>query len=360
MISFPLSVDHFEGGACLSDGELVKLLNELADACESTGGAGPTGPQGPVGPQGIQGEQGLQGPTGLTGPAGAQGANGEQGPTGAVGDTGPQGIQGVQGVAGEVGPAGENGAQGPQGIPGPTGPQGLQGSEGPQGIQGLAGATGPEGPQGPQGLQGVAGATGATGPQGTAGTNGTNGANGATGATGAAGDGASLLKLTTPQTVVAATTNLTAGQHTFLSGSLTATGLFQWEAIFYAGRGATTTATSLIIELLIAGSVVRTLTMAISTTANQNRGGHVRGLIDMRSIGSSGTAIVSLQAWHDLGGTAGAITTSIDPVRSATNPAATTINTTIDRTTELRMRLSAGTATVYAHMVHCWLNRLRG
>jgi hypothetical protein len=134
---------------------------------------------------------------------------------------------------------------------------------------------------------------------------------------------------------------------------------YEWEAVFYAGRGATTTATNVIVELLIAGAVVRTNTFALTTTATQNRGGRARGRITIRTAGAGGTAMVSLQSDHDLTGTAGTLVTAIDPARSATSPGTTAINTTLDRTTELRIRLSAATATVYTHLIHCTLRRVR-
>jgi hypothetical protein len=115
----------------------------------------------------------------------------------------------------------------------------------------------------------------------------------------------------------------------------------------------------LVVELLINGAVVRTNTLTITTTATQNRGGRARGRITIRTTGAGGAAMVSLQSDHDLTGTAGTLVTAIDPARSATSPGTTAINTTLDRTTELRVRLSAATATVYAHLIHCTLRKAR-
>jgi hypothetical protein len=164
---------------------------------------------------------------------------------------------------------------------------------------------------------------------------------------------------TTAQTATASTTNLTAGAFTIPANTLEVGSQYEWEAVFYAGRGATATATNLIVELLVNGAVVRTNTIAITTTATQNRGGVARGRITVRTVGAGGTMMCSLQSDHDLGGTAGAVTTAIDPARSATSPGTTAIDTTQARTTELRMRLSAATATVYVHMLHCTLRRVR-
>jgi hypothetical protein len=99
--------------------------------------------------------------------------------------------------------------------------------------------------------------------------------------------------------------------------------------------------------------------MAITTTATQNRGGRSYGKFTIMTTGASGTAKVTLESNHDLGGTANTYLTTIDPARSATNPTATTIDTTVTRSTELRMRLSAATATVYLHLLHCTLRRTR-
>lgn len=168
-----------------------------------------------------------------------------------------------------------------------------------------------------------------------------------------------VLTQTTAQTATASTTNLTAGSYTIAAGTLEVGSEYRWEAIFYAGRGATTTATNLVIEMLINGAVVRTNTLAITITASQNRGGRVVGRITTRTTGAAGTAMASLESYHDLGGTAGALTATIDPARSASSPGTTAIDTTQARSTELRMRLSAATATCYVHMLHCTLTKVR-
>ncbi len=244
-------------------------------------------------------------------------------------------------------------------MPGGVGSTGPTGLTGPQGSAGAPGATGSQGIQGIQGVAGPTGATGSQGIQGPTGPTGTNGTNGATGATGAAGSAGGLLTQTTAQTATAATTNLTAGAVTILAADLVAGAEYEWEAVFYAGRGATVTATSVIVELLVNAAVVRTNTLAITTSATQNRGGRARGRITIRSVGAGGTAMMSLQTSHDLGGTVGALTDAIDPARSATSPATTAIDTTANRTTELRLRLSAATATCYLHLLHCTLRKVR-
>lgn len=287
----------------------------------------------------------------IPGPPGPQGPQGNQGPTGAASVVaGPQGPQGAIGGTGSTGPQGSQGAPGPQGAAGAGGAAGATGDTGPQGPQGAAGGIGPTGPQGPQGAKGD---TGTQGPQGVPGADST-----VAGPQGVPGSGANVAhSLTTAQTQTATVTNLTAGSFNILANTLGAGTVYEWEAVFYAGRGATTTATNLIIELLIAGVVIRTHTLTIVATASQNRSGIARGIINVRTAGAGGTAAVSLQVNHDLTGTAGTVVQAIDPPRSATPPGTTVINTTIANTTELRMRLSAATATVYVHMFHCTLYR---
>jgi hypothetical protein len=305
-------------------------------------GGGPAGPTGPTGPTGLTGVPGVPGSNGGQGPAGPTGSTGPTGPTGATG-AGLQGVAGPTGPTGGTGPTGATGA-GIQGIAGPTGPTGGTGPTGATGVgtQGVAGPTGPTGGTGP------------TGPTG-AGEAGTTGPTGATGADGAGG----LISLTSAQTATASVSNLTAGSFTLTPAMLTSGAVFQWEAVFYCGRGATTTATNLIIELLVNGAVVRTNTLTITTTATQNRGGRAWGTINVRTTGASGTSMVSLESHADSNGTAGALAITVDPARSATSPATTVIDTTQNRSTELRMRLSAATATVYVHMIHCTLNKVR-
>lgn len=171
--------------------------------------------------------------------------------------------------------------------------------------------------------------------------------------------GGALVTQTTAQTQTATTTNLTAGSFSIPVG-LEVGSEYLWESMYYAGRGITLGLTNLIIELLVNGVAVRTVTLAIINTASQNRGGKCWGRISIRSLGAGGTMMCSLESHDDLVAAAGgvaAITT--DPARSATSPATTTIDTTVARTTEMRMRLSAATATVYVHMLHCTLTKVR-
>lgn len=171
--------------------------------------------------------------------------------------------------------------------------------------------------------------------------------------------GGALVTQTTAQTQTATTTNLTAGSFSIPVG-LEVGSEYLWEAMYYAGRGVTLGATNLIIELLVNGAAVRTVTLAIINTASQNRGGKCWGRITIRSLGAGGTMMCSLESHDDVVAAAGGVVAlTTDPARSATSPATTAIDTTVARTTELRMRLSAATATVYVHMLHCTLNKVR-
>lgn len=168
-----------------------------------------------------------------------------------------------------------------------------------------------------------------------------------------------VLTQNSQQTATNATTNLGAGAYTVLANSLETTSEYSFEGLFMTGRGATLTALNCVIELLVNGTAVRTLTFAIPTSATQNRGGRVHGRLTMRTTGGSGTCMTSLIAYNDVVGTAGTLIESIDPARSATVPATTTIDTTVNRTIELRFRMSAAVATAYLHVLHCTITKER-
>lgn len=163
-----------------------------------------------------------------------------------------------------------------------------------------------------------------------------------------------VLTQTTSQTQTASVTNLTNGTYSIPANFPEAGSVYEVEGLFYAGRGATVTATNLIIELLINAVVIRTLTIAINVTASAVRSGSFKGRISIRTIGAGGTAMVTLESDTDLAnGTAGTSQLFVDPAPAAAAPATTAIDTTVARTVELRMRLSAATATVFVHMLHC-------
>ncbi len=89
----------------------------------STGDTGPKGDTGVTGDTGATGSQGNPGATGATGPKGDTGATGSQGNPGDTGATGNTGPTGATGAIGQTGPTGATGAIGQTG---PTGPSSLQ------------------------------------------------------------------------------------------------------------------------------------------------------------------------------------------------------------------------------------------
>jgi hypothetical protein len=257
---------------------------------------------------------------------------------------------------GPRGATGPRGPAGPSGAPGATGPGGSQGAPGPTGPQGTAGVTGPTG------AAGAAGPTGPTGPQGTAGVTGPTGATGSTGPTGPAGPAsfAGVVSQTAALSATAATTNLSPGARTLTPADMPAGAVYRVNAILHAGRGANTTATSVIAELLLGGVVVRTLTVPITTGANAVRQALIEGSLTIRTAGADGAAMVNLMYSGDMNVTSqGTLAVLSSPAPSAAAPATTTINTTIDRTLELRCRLSAATATVFLHVMQCTIERVK-
>jgi hypothetical protein len=169
-----------------------------------------------------------------------------------------------------------------------------------------------------------------------------------------------VLTQSTSQTQTASVTNLTNGTYSIAANTAEVGSMWEIEAQFYAGRGATVTATNLIIELLVNAVVIRTCTIAINVTASAVRSGSVVGRISFRTIGGAGTAMITLSADSDLpSAAAGTSVITADPVPAAAAPAATVVDTTVTRTVELRMRLSAATATVFVHMLHCKTIKVR-
>lgn len=169
-----------------------------------------------------------------------------------------------------------------------------------------------------------------------------------------------VLTLTTAQTQTASVTNVTAGTYTIPANFAIAGSEYGFEAWLYTGRGATTTATNVIIELLVNGTAVRTVTLAINVATNINRQIQVEGKITIRTIGAGGTMLVSLRTLDDcVAAAAGVAAMTLNPAPSATSPATTAIDTTVTRSLELRARLSATTATCYVHMTHCTISKTR-
>ena len=125
----------------------------------------------------------------------------------------------------------------------------------------------------------------------------------------------------------------------------------------HASRGSTATAANLVIEMLVNGVVVRTSTLAISTTSGTNCMADVLGLITCRSIGAAGTLQTSLLAYHDITGTAGAVSRAMDPTPGTAHPATSAIDTTGARALELRARMSAAVASLTIYSTHAGMFR---
>lgn len=168
-----------------------------------------------------------------------------------------------------------------------------------------------------------------------------------------------LVTQTSSLTQTNSTTNMTAGSYTIAANTLEVGSEYVFEGIFQAGRGATTTACNVVIEILLAGSVVATTSTAIITTASQNRSGQCRGTLTIRTLGASGTCMVSLQTMSDAPNAAGTITYAYAPAPTTSAPSTTTIDTTVSRSIEIRFRMSAAVATAYTHVVHSTITKLR-
>lgn len=170
------------------------------------------------------------------------------------------------------------------------------------------------------------------------------------------------LTETTAQTVTNGTTSLTAGTLTAPANSLYVGAEYQLDAWLYAGRGVTLAARDVIVELLVAGVLIRTNTIAINAIATNDGIGFARGRITCRTTGASGTALISLETGSDFAALAaakGPWTWTRDPAPSATSPTTTTVDTTVDNTIQLRARLSGATATVYLHVTHSTITKVR-
>lgn len=155
------------------------------------------------------------------------------------------------------------------------------------------------------------------------------------------------------------TSNITAGTYTIPANTLEVGSEYVFEGIFQAGRTTTATACNVVIEILIGGIVAVTNTIAITTTTTQNRSGQCRGTLTIRTIGSSGTCMVSLQTISDVAGNSGTPTIVSAPSPGTGAPSTTNIDTTVSRTLELRFRMSAAVTAVYTHVLHSSIMKLR-
>ena len=172
------------------------------------------------------------------------------------------------------------------------------------------------------------------------------------------------LTQSTALTVTNATTNLTPGALTVPGNALTAGAEFQFSALIHTSRGATATAANVIVEILVGGAVVRTLTIPTTTTSGHLGSAKIEGRLTCRTTGASGTCMVTLKideaisnadatpngnpllVWHD-------------PIPAATAAAATTVDTTVDETLEVRARFDTAVANLAMHMYHATIRKER-
>jgi hypothetical protein len=172
------------------------------------------------------------------------------------------------------------------------------------------------------------------------------------------------LTQTTAQTVTNATTNLTAGTLSVPKETSYAGAEWLFNALIHTSRGATATAANVIVELLVGGAVIRTLTIPTTTTSGHLGSAKLEGRLTCRTTGAGGTAMVTLRVseaisnadatpngnpelvWHD-------------PIPATTAAAATTVDTTVDQTFELRARLDAAVANLSMHMYTDSIQRVR-
>lgn len=173
-----------------------------------------------------------------------------------------------------------------------------------------------------------------------------------------------VLTQTTAQTVTNAITNLSAGSLSIPADAAIAGSEWQFEAMVHTSRGATATAANLVIELLVGGSAIRTLTLATTTTSGHLGYAMIRGRFSVRTAGGSGTAMVTLAATETVT-TATATPATVDariahdPAPATSAAAATAYDTTAATTLELRARFSAAVANLSAHMYDCTIRRVK-
>lgn len=172
------------------------------------------------------------------------------------------------------------------------------------------------------------------------------------------------LTQTTAQTVTNATTNLTAGALTAPKDSIYAGAEWLFSALLHTSRGATATAANVIVELLVGGAVIRTLTIPTTTTSGHLGSAKVEGRLTCRTTGAGGTSMVTLKVDEaisnaDATPNGNALLVWHDPLPATTAAAATTVDTTVDETLELRARLDTAVANLSLHMYHCTIRRER-
>jgi hypothetical protein len=172
------------------------------------------------------------------------------------------------------------------------------------------------------------------------------------------------LTQTTAQTVTNATTNLTPGSLNAPGNSLYAGAEYLLSALLHTSRGATATAANVIVEILVGGAVVRTLTIPTTTTSGHLGSAKVEARFTCRTTGASGTCMVSLRVDDSISNASATpngnpLLVRHDPIPATTAAAATTVDTTTDTTLEVRARFDTAVASLAMHMYHATIRRER-
>jgi peptidoglycan hydrolase-like protein with peptidoglycan-binding domain len=151
-----------------------------------------------------------------------------------------------------------------------------------------------------------------------------------------------VASLSAIQSTIASTSTIVAAAFTAPAGSWRVGTLYKLEAYLVATRGGTTTASNLIIELLLGGTVFASVTIPITPSG----GGSclVNGYLLCLSTGASGTFIGNLRAPNDLGDLTAVTAASVWSLQAGSyNTAAfgTTKSTAATQVVQLQARMSA-------------------
>ncbi len=163
---------------------------------------------------------------------------------------------------------------------------------------------------------------------------------------------------TTAQLQTASVTNVTPGAYTMAANTLEVGSEYVGLMQLFCGRGATVTPTNLIIEWLLAGVVIRTVTLAIQVGASTNGAVDIETCFTVRTIGAGGTAMLTMRVIQTVTA-ASPPSLTFNPVPTGVAVATTAIDTTASKTLEIRARLSAATATVYVQMLRGTIEKVR-
>ncbi len=163
--------------------------------------------------------------------------------------------------------------------------------------------------------------------------------------------GAALSAIVANTTVTNATTNISGGTYTIPANDVEIGSVFRYTGYLMCVGAAS--APSLVIELLINGSVVSTDTIAMvqSVLTRQCR---VEALITIRTTGSSGTCKAEVMGISSVAASFGNITGNPDG-----STATDAIDTTVSRSLEVRARMSAAVASTTITFTQGFWERVR-